>query len=251
MGTGDDSRLRAVVTEAVTGAGYDLEDLAVRLAGRRRVVKVVIDGDDGVTLDAAAEVSRAISARLDQPGESDPTGSAPYTLEVTSPGVGRPLTLPRHFRRARTRLVALTTTDGKDLTGHVLAADDTAVTLVLSGRQGISRQQVPISAIAKARVEVEFSPPPAAVLDLLGVRAPDEPVDLDDSDGTDDTEEAGDIEKAGDIDEAGDNEAVADTGPRVDLDAGAVDDTATGNPAATDVQNAEGDNAARRRKAKS
>ncbi len=190
MGTGDESRLREVVAEVVTAAGYDLEDVAVRAAGRRRVVKVVIDADDGVTLDAAADISRAISARLDEAGEADPTGSAPYTLEVTSPGVGRPLTLPRHFRRARTRLVALTTQDGKVLTGHVLAVDDApdeqAVTLVLSGRRGISRQRIALADIARARVEVEFSPPSAAVLEVLGVRPPVEPDEVQDDDVLDD-----------------------------------------------------------------
>ena len=211
MGTGDDSRLREVVTEVVTGAGYDLEDLAVRSAGRRRVVKVVIDGDDGVTLDAAADVSRAISARLDDAGDADPTGSAPYTLEVTSPGVGRPLTLPRHFRRARTRLVALVTTDGKELTGHVLGADDESVTLVLSDRRGVTQRQFPIGDISRARVEVEFSAPSAAVLDLLGVRPPvtpedDEALDEDPLDDDPLDEEALDTDAAneqnGDADDA-------------------------------------------------
>ena len=186
MGTGDEGRLRAVITEVVIAAGYDVEDIAVRSAGRRRVVKVIIDADNGVTLDAAADVSRAISAELDDAGESDPTGVAPYTLEVTSPGVGRPLTAPRHFRRARTRLVALTTSDGQQLVGHVLASDDTTVTLVLSGRRGISQQRVPLADIATARVDVEFSPPSTAVLDLLGVGSPAEPdADPDDDAGED------------------------------------------------------------------
>ncbi len=201
MASGDEGRLRDVVTEVVGRAGYDLEELLVRSAGRRMVVKVVIDADDGVTLDAAADVSRAISARLDEAGDADPTGSAPYTLEVTSPGVGRPLTLPRHFRRARTRLVALTTNNGTQLTGHVLAVDDATVTMVLSGRRGTSQQQIPIADIAGACVEVEFSPPPAAVLHLLGVTPPVEPDDdvitdpeLDDQQVTDDSEDADDID---------------------------------------------------------
>ncbi len=91
-----------------------------------------------------------------------PTGSAPYTLEVTSPGIGRPLTLPRHFRRARTRLVALVTTDGRSITGHVLGVTDDAVQLVLSGRKGLTEVEVPFADIARAKVEVEFSPPSAA-----------------------------------------------------------------------------------------
>ena len=198
MGSGDERQLHEVVNQVVTAAGFDLEELAVRAAGRRRIVRVVIDGDDGVTLDAAADVSRAISERLDEAGESDPTGSAPYTLEVTSPGIGRPLTRPRHFRRARTRLVSIATVDGKETAGHVLGVDDTAVTLVLSGRKGVSQLAIPLTEITRARVEVEFSPPSAAVLDLLGVRPPAEPdadgVDADGLDEADDDDREDDAE---------------------------------------------------------
>ena len=175
MGSGDERRLREVVTEVTAQAGYDLEELAIRSAGRRSVVRVVIDADAGVTLDAAADVSRAISQRLDESGADDPTGSAPYTLEVTSPGIGRPMTLPRHFRRARTRLVSLVTADGRAVTGHVLGVTDDAVQLVLSGRKGISQVEVPFADIARAKVEVEFSPPSAAVLAVLGVEPASSP----------------------------------------------------------------------------
>jgi ribosome maturation factor RimP len=171
MGSGDERRLREVVTEVAAQAGYDLEELAIRSAGRRSVVRVVIDADTGVSLDAAAEVSRAISQRLDDSGAEDPAGSAPYTLEVTSPGIGRPLTAPRHFRRARTRLVSLVTADGRTVTGHVFGVTDDAVQLVLSGRKGVSQVEVPFADIARAKVEVEFSPPPAAVLAVLGVES--------------------------------------------------------------------------------
>ena len=176
MGSGDEARLQEVVTEVTAAAGYDLEELVVRSAGRRRVVRVVIDRDSGVSLDEAADISRAISERLDEAGDQDPTGSAPYTLEVTSPGIGRPLTLPRHFRRARTRLVALVTTDGKSITGHVLAVTEDAVRLIVPGRKGvgtgIKELDVPFADIDRAKVEVEFNHPPAAVLALLGVQRP-------------------------------------------------------------------------------
>jgi ribosome maturation factor RimP len=179
MGSGDERRLREVVMEVTAQAGYDLEELAIRSAGRRSVVRVVIDADAGVTLDAAADVSRAISQRLDESGAEDPTGSAPYTLEVTSPGIGRPMTAPRHFRRARTRLVSLVTADGRAVSGHVLGVTDDAVQLVLSGRKGISQLEVPFADISRAKVEVEFSPPAAAVLAVLGVEAAVEPDEVD------------------------------------------------------------------------
>jgi ribosome maturation factor RimP len=194
MGSSDEHRLREIVGQLTTEAGYDLEELAVRSAGRRRVVRVVIDADVGVTLDAAAELSRSISARLDDTGDDDPAGSAPYTLEVTSPGIGRPLTLPRHFRRARTRLVALVTTDGRSITGHVAGTTDDAVQLVLSGRKGLTEEQVPFADIARAKVEVEFSPPSAALRDRLGIESPAEPDDTDDEIDTDDTDEPEDTD---------------------------------------------------------
>jgi ribosome maturation factor RimP len=196
MGSGDEDRLEQVVSEVTTAAGYDLEELVVRAAGRRRVVRVIIDRDGGVTLDAAAEISRAISQRLDETGDDDPTGTAPYTLEVTSPGIGRPLTLPRHFRRARTRLVLITTTAGKDVTGHVLGINDTGVQLVLSGgagrggqKEAITQIDVPFADIDRARVEVEFSRPPAAVLAMLGVDPTAEPDEIDIQDDDEDDED--------------------------------------------------------------
>jgi ribosome maturation factor RimP len=167
MGSSDERRLRAVVEQITARAGFDLEDLTVQAAGRRRTVRVVIDGDDGVSLDDAAAVSRAISEALDA-DQDDPMGSAPYALEVTSPGIGRPLTLPRHFRRARTRPLAITTNDGHAVTGHLLDASDTGVVL-LTGKSGTERLDVPFDTIAKAKVEVEFSRPSAAVRELLGI----------------------------------------------------------------------------------
>ena len=184
MGSSNERRLRAVVGQITAQAGFDLEDLTVQAAGRRRIVRVVIDGDDGVSLDDAADVSRAISEALDA-DHDDPMGSAPYALEVTSPGIGRPLTLPRHFRRARTRLVAITTTDGRGLTGHVLATTDTGLVL-LTGTSGRDRIDVPFDTIAKAKVEVEFSPPSAAVRELLGTQ--DGAAHLDNDDAADDDE---------------------------------------------------------------
>lgn len=187
MGSSDERRLRAVVEQITAQAGFDLEDLTVQAAGRRRIVRVVIDGDEGVSLDDAADVSRAISEALDA-DHDDPMGSAPYALEVTSPGIGRPLTLPRHFRRARTRLVAITTGDGRALTGHLLEVTDSAV-ILLTGKSGTDRVDVPFDTIAKAKVEVEFSPLSPAVRALLGIPdiadltadidEPDEPDELD------------------------------------------------------------------------
>ena len=91
-----------------TAQGLDLEDVVVTPAGKRRLLRVVVDQDGGVDLDTVAGVSTAVSATLD---ESDAMGGAPYVLEVTSPGVDRPLTAPRHWRRNRDRLVKVATAE--------------------------------------------------------------------------------------------------------------------------------------------
>ena len=99
------SRLAGWIEPVVGAAGYDLEELVVTPAGRRSIVRVVVDRDAGVTLDDIAEVSRAVSDVLD--ANDDGMGRAPYVLEVTSPGVDRPLTEPRHWRRNAGRLVTV------------------------------------------------------------------------------------------------------------------------------------------------
>src|SRR5499427_4373560 len=99
----ESAELVRVLEPVIRSAGMDLESVRVSPAGRRRLLKLVVDADGGVGLDAIAEVSREASARLDASGAM---GEVPYTLEVSSPGVDRPLTEPRHWRRARGRLVS-------------------------------------------------------------------------------------------------------------------------------------------------
>ena len=98
----DDRKLAGLIKPVVAAAGLDLESVRVTVAGKRRLLRVIVDSDHGVSLDAAADVSREISVLLDA---SNALGDVPYTLEVSSPGVDRPLTEPRHWRRARGRLV--------------------------------------------------------------------------------------------------------------------------------------------------
>lgn len=180
MAAADQARLREVVDGVVTKAGYDLEEMAVVEAGRRRLLRVVIDSDHGVDLDDAAAVSRDISAEFDEMDDaSDPMGAAAYTLEVTSPGIGRPLTLPRHYRRARGRLLAITTSDGASLLGRVVRAGDVEVDLLV-GKSGLDALSLAYATITRAKVEVEFSSPSAAVLARLGPETA-EKFDRDDS----------------------------------------------------------------------
>ncbi|MEN3608219.1 ribosome maturation factor RimP [Plantactinospora sp. ZYX-F-223] len=165
-------RLRAVIEPVVTAAGYDLEDLSVSRAGRRYVVRVVVDGDAGVSLDAVADVSRLLSKALDQAEE---TGgdlvAGEYQLEVSSPGVDRPLTQPRHWRRNVGRLVKVTVRGpgehperggaderppapaDRQVTARVVAADDERVVLETdAGPVGWAYPD-----LGPGRVQVEFN----------------------------------------------------------------------------------------------
>lgn len=174
------ARLQPAVTETVGSVGFDLEELDVQQAGRRRLVKVVIDADDGVGLDDIADVSRALSKVLDQ-HEHVLAGS--YTLEVTSPGVDRPLTKQRHWRRARNRLVTIRKSDGGELTARVGPADDGEVAVLVGGEV----RRLAYDDIERAVVEVEFQQPPAEELVKLDRAAG--VVDSDSDDGKD-TEES-------------------------------------------------------------
>ncbi|HLI37990.1 MAG TPA: ribosome maturation factor RimP [Streptosporangiaceae bacterium] len=120
-------RLIAPVTAAL---GMDLESVRVTAAGRRRLLRVVVDKDGGVSLDEVAHLSRELSAALDASGVM---GEMPYTLEVSSPGVGRPLTQPRHWRRAAGRLARVHVASSGTIQGRVVAADEAAVILDVGG----------------------------------------------------------------------------------------------------------------------
>lgn len=147
------ARLSELVAPEVAAVGYDLEDLTVTAAGKRSVVRVVVDKDGGVTLDDVADVSRTISDVLDGVDETDPgLLGATYVLEVSSPGVDRPLTEPRHWRRNVRRLVTTTLREGEPLTGRVTAADDEAVTLDVDGTE----RRLPYAEVVRGSVQVEF-----------------------------------------------------------------------------------------------
>jgi ribosome maturation factor RimP len=164
------AELTGLLGPAVGAAGFDLEEVDVRPAGRRRLVKVVVDGDDGVALDDIARISELVSRLLD---ESDVMGASPYVLEVTSPGVDRPLTEPRHWRRAVGRLVVAPLAEGGQIEGRVVAADDAAVEIDVvqnrrakgagakgAGQRGAAtvRRRFGLGELGRGRVQVEFKP---------------------------------------------------------------------------------------------
>jgi len=161
------SATESVVRDAVGGTGFELESLEEVRAGQRRLIRVIIDSDAGVGLDDVATVSRAVSLALDQ---HDELIAGPYTLEVTSPGVDRPLTQPRHWRRNRLRLVRAALVSGGELVGRIGDCDDEGVTLLVSG----ALYRVRYAELRRAVVEVEFRQPPVPELAALdGARRQD------------------------------------------------------------------------------
>ncbi|MFG1778385.1 ribosome maturation factor RimP [Micromonospora sp. NPDC049051] len=183
------ARLREVIEPVVVGAGYDLEELSVSRAGRRHVVRVIVDADGGINLDAVAEVSRAVSAALDAAEEAGgDIVAGEYQLEVSSPGVDRPLTLPRHWRRNVGRLVKVTARGAgspagqpagdRQVTGRVVEADDERVVLETDA----GRATWTYAELGPGRVQVEFH--------RLGeIEEADEPDDMDDTDDFDDEDD--------------------------------------------------------------
>lgn len=143
-------RLSALLDPVVVSCGADLEGVTVRKAGKRSSIVVAVDKDGGMSMDAVAEVSRAISEFLDA---SDAVGNDPYVLEVGSPGVDRPLTLPRHWRRARTRLVEIKLADATTITGRIASSDESSVDIELAK----STRTISYDDIEKALVQVEFN----------------------------------------------------------------------------------------------
>ncbi|MFE0424680.1 ribosome maturation factor RimP [Streptomyces sp. NPDC058953] len=156
MSTTQSERLRGLLEPLVSAAGLDLEGIEVSRAGRRRQLVIVVDSDEGLTLDACAELSREISVRLD---ESDVMGDEEYTLEVGSPGADRPLTQLRHYVRATGRLVRFRLHDGGDLAARVLVVDEEGLDTEVPGVKGRkpTARRIAFGEIEKARVEIEFN----------------------------------------------------------------------------------------------
>lgn len=154
MITADVSRL---VSPVVAKHGLEIDRLEVAPAGRRSVVRIFLDGDGpaglGPSLDQIAEATRAISSAFDA---SDVSKGRPYTLEVSSRGVGRPLTEAKHYRRNRGRLVEVVVAE-ETITGRIVSVADQSVELDVAG----SKQSIPLDAISKALVQVELNRPVA------------------------------------------------------------------------------------------
>ncbi|WP_024806220.1 ribosome maturation factor RimP [Nocardia sp. BMG51109] len=175
-----EERVSQLVAGLLERRGFDLEGVSIAASGREQArVTVTVDGDEALDLDTIAELSSEVSEVLD---EADEFGDASYLLEVTTPGVDRPLTAPRHWRRARGRKVRVTMRpgvsgpeDADTFDARVGITTDSEVALVLGGKRKPHRVTVPLADIGRAVVQVEFSPPGAAELELAGGVAPGRP----------------------------------------------------------------------------
>ena len=142
-------RLAEQLTGPIQALGLDLEAVDLTSAGKRRVLRVAIDKDGGVTMDDIADATREVSRLLD---DTDLMGQQPFTLEVSSPGVDRPLSLPRHWRRNIGRLVKVTFRDGDPVTGRITESDDAGAVLDVEGTE----RRVAYAEVKKAKVQIEF-----------------------------------------------------------------------------------------------
>lgn len=147
-------QISELVTPAVSDLGFYLEDVHVATPGSHRIVTCIVDGDASLNLDQVTSVSRVISELLD---EAAFMGETPFTLEVTSPGVDRPLTQPRHFAKNVDRLLKIIKLDGSEITGRILSNTDHDVTLTVTVKKETTELTVSLTDIKRAVVEIEFN----------------------------------------------------------------------------------------------
>jgi len=143
-------RVAGALTAPLAAVGLDVEAVELTPAGKRRLLRVAVDKDGGVTMDDIADATKEVSRVLD---DTDVMGEQAYTLEVTSPGTDRPLTLPRHWRRNRGRLVNVATADGRSFTGRITGSDEDQAVVDVDG----TPREVAYAEVAKAKVQIEFN----------------------------------------------------------------------------------------------
>jgi len=145
------NNLTELLTPAVTQAGFVLEEVTVTPVGKRRLVAVVVDCEDrNPSLDEVTVVSKEVSAILDNYTQM---GEMPFTLEVTTPGIDRPLTLGRHWKKNIGRLVKITPKTGEKYIGRIASVKDNAVTIEIKGKE----REISFAEISRAQIEVEFN----------------------------------------------------------------------------------------------
>jgi ribosome maturation factor RimP len=142
-------RLAEELSGPIDALGLDLEAVDLTSAGKRRVLRVAIDKDGGVTMDDIADATREVSRVLD---DTSVMGEQAYTLEVSSPGVDRPLTLPRHWRRNAGRLVKVSPVEGEPVTGRITSTDEQGAVLDVEGTE----RRIAYAEVKKAKIQIEF-----------------------------------------------------------------------------------------------
>jgi ribosome maturation factor RimP len=147
-------QISELLTPAVLESGFYLEDIHIASPGSHRIVTCIVDGDSSLNLDQVTSVSRVISELLDV---APFMGETPFTLEVTSPGVDRPLTLPRHFAKNHDRLLKVIRLDGSEVLGRIASNTDDSVTLTVTNKKESQEEVISIAEIKRALVEIEFS----------------------------------------------------------------------------------------------
>lgn len=141
--------IRPVVEEA----GFFLEDVFTSNPGNHRIVTCMVDGIKPLSLDEVTVISKEISAVLDE----SPLLTEAFTLEVTSPGIERPLTLPRHWTKNVTRIIRVTLKDETEVVGRLTEFDDTRAILIENIKGRMKTHEVLFEDIKKAHVEIEFN----------------------------------------------------------------------------------------------
>lgn len=147
-------QISELISPALQKAGYFLEDVNLVSPGQHRIVTVIVDGETGLNLDQVTVASKLVSELLD---EASFMGETPFTLEVTSPGIDRPLTLPRHFAKNVDRLLRVTKNDGLVVTGRILSNTQDDVTLEVTEKKEVNEVVIALAEIKRAMVEIEFN----------------------------------------------------------------------------------------------
>ena len=171
VGLPSPEQVTEMLSDEFARVGYEIDDVLVEAHTKPPRIRIIADGDTPLDLEAVAELSRSASELLD----SLDTGQTAYTLEVSSPGVDRPLTEEKHFRRARGRRVEVSLNDGTELTGRLGGTADGVVEVVVRRGRDWEIRRLPLTDICKAVVQVEFSPPSVQELELAGCARPKEP----------------------------------------------------------------------------
>ena len=145
MGKKED--ISAAITPALEALGFYLEDVTIISAGRRSMLTIIVDGDTHLSLDQVTSATKAIGEIVES---VQSLGETPFTLEVTSPGLDRPLTKVRHWQKNINRLVKVVLLDGSEIKGRIKDVNEVSAT--------VDEKNINYSDIKRATLEVEFKP---------------------------------------------------------------------------------------------